>query len=297
MALAIAPLRPAVGDVERDVAIILALISWLGALMTYLVGRSVGMGRVRAMLATLLLVGASSWLAYSRSFFPESTIGLVLIVALWAWMTERPLLAGLAVALAAILKSPLAVVGIGFIINEIWAGRRRNAIMLGLVLASCGLPVMAFNYWLARTLVISGNGSALRGPDLQSLYDTFLEPGHGLLYFVPWAVIAFIAIGRGFRSTAPDAKLLRQMAVPLALYVLVLSCSGTGPGLCYGPRYWIPLLPWLALATIEGVNRARRPALLACGVLVLLGALIAIPGTLRYPQIFSQVPWAAWSSR
>ncbi len=296
MALAIAPFHPSVGDAEYYAALVLAIISWLGALMTFVAGRGVGMSRAKGMFAVALLIGASSWLAYSRSFFPEATIGLGLIVALWALTTDRPVVAGFGVAFAAILKPPLAVVGIGFIINEFRAGRRQNAIKLGLVMALCGAPMMVFNYWLAKTFVISGNSSWLRGASLKSIYDTFFEPGHALLYFIPWAIIAFIAIARSFRSDAPEAKLLRQMALPLLLFLVLLSCSGTGPGLCYGPRYWVPFLPWFALATIEDVSRARRPALVACGILVLIAALFAIPGALRYPDIFSRVPWAAWKA-
>jgi hypothetical protein len=296
VALAIAPFRPSLGDTESYAAVVLALITWLGALMTYIAGRGVGMSRAKAMLAVALLMGASSWLAYSRSFFPEATIGLGLIVALWALTTDRPVVAGLGVALAAMLKPPLAVVGIGFLINEYRAGRRQNALKLGLVMAICGAPVMVFNYWLAQTFVISGNSSWLRGASLKSIYDTFFEPGHALLYFIPWAIIAFVAIARAFRSDAPEAKLLRQMALPLILFLVLLSCSGTGPGLCYGPRYWVPFLPWFALATIQDLSRVRRPALVACGILVLIAALFAIPGALRYPDIFSKVPWAAWKT-
>jgi hypothetical protein len=296
IALAIAPFRPSLSDVEGEAAVVLALISWFGALVTYVVGRRIGMGRTRAMLATLVLVIASPWLAYSRSFFPEAGIGLALVLALWARMTDRLVLAGLSIGLAAILKAPFAVIGIGFIVNDLWAGRRNAAIKIGVVLASCGLPVMIFNYWLARTPAISGN-AIFQGVGYRALFDTFFEPGHGLFYFVPWAVIAFLAISRACRSDSPNARLLRQMALPTALYIVLLSFSGTGPGLCYGPRYWIPLLPWLSLATVEGTYQARRPALLVCGVLVIFGALIAVPGALRYPQMFSKVPWAAWSTK
>jgi hypothetical protein len=297
MALLLTPFHPALADVEGEAATILALISWLGALVTYLAGRSSGMGRARAMLASVILVGASSWLAYSRSFFPESTVGLALILALWAMISGRPILAGLATGVAAFLKPQFAVVGFGFIINEIRAGRWRNAVKLGAILAVCGLPIMMLNYWLAGTPLISGNASWLRASSFQSLYETFLEPAHGLLYFVPWVVIAFIAIVRAFRSDAPDASLLRQMAIPLVLYLVLVSCSGTGPGLCYGPRYWISFLPWFALAVMQSANRARRPALVVCGLLVVLGALVAIPGALRYPQVFSREPWVAWQRK
>jgi len=56
----------------------------------------------------------------------------------------------------------------------------------------------------------------------------------------------------------------------------------------------VPFLPWFALVAIELMGRARRPAVIAWGLLALLSALIAIPGALRYPQLFSQPPWAAW---
>ena len=56
IALAIAPFRPSLSDVEGEAAVVLALISWFGALVTYVVGRRIGMGRTRAMLATLVLV-------------------------------------------------------------------------------------------------------------------------------------------------------------------------------------------------------------------------------------------------
>jgi hypothetical protein len=291
IALAIAPFHPSLGDVERDALVVLALISWLGALVTYLVGRSIGMGRGRAMLATLLLVAASPWLAYSRSFFSESTIGLALILALWALVTDQMILAGLGTALAAILKPPFAVVGIGFIIHEIVEGHRRNAVKLFIVLLFCGIPLLTFNYWLARTLVISGNNGLERFA-LNHLYEAFLDPEHGLLYFAPWTIAVFLALPQALRSEVVDLRLVRALAAPLALYIILLGFNK--PGFCYGPRYWVPFLPWFALATIAALEKARRPAIFACAFLVLLSALIAIPGALRYPQMFSKPPWAAW---
>jgi len=290
IALAIAPLRPSLTDVESYAAVVLALISWLGALVTYLAGRRLGMSRATAMLATMLLVGASPWLAYSRSFFSESTIGLALILTVWAFSAERVTLAGFGAGFAAILKPPFAVVGAGLIINELIAGRRRNAAKLAIGWGSCGTALIAFNYWLAKTPVISGN-LGLTPFAFYHFYDTFLDPVHGLLYFVPWSIFVFLAIPFAWRSNASGLELIRWLVLPLAFYIILMG--STGPGLCYGPRYWVPFLPWFALATVQIMRRAQRPAVFACIFLVLLSALVAIPGALRYSQMFSQPPWAA----
>ncbi len=290
IALAIAPFRPSVDDVERDASLVLALIAWLGALLTFLVGRRTGMGRGQAMLAAMLLVFASPWLAYSRSFFSESTIGLVLIFTVWAFTVDRIILAGFSAGFAAILKPPFAVVGAGLVINEFIAGRPRNAAKLLIGWASCGMSLVAFNYWLAKTPVISGNLGLTRFA-FYYLYDTFLDPVHGLFYFAPWTIFVFLAIPYALRSHTSALRLVRQLVLPLAFYIVLLDT--TGPGLCYGPRYWVPFLPWFALATIQILETAQRPVILACAVLVLLSALIAIPGALRYSQMFSTPPWAA----
>ncbi len=290
IALAIAPLRPSLSEVEGDAAVALALIAWLGALMTYLAGRRLAMSRCEAMLAPMLLVFASPWLPYSRSFFSESTIGLVLIFTVWAFTADRIILAGFSAGFAAILKPPFAVVGAGLVINEFIAGRPRNAAKLLIGWASCGVSLLAFNYWLAKTPVISGS-LGFTPFAFYHLYDTFLDPVHGLLYFAPWTIFVFLAIPYALRSQTSALGLVRQLVLPLAFYIVLLS--STGPGLSYGPRYWVPFMPWFALATIQIMQRARRPAILACAFLVLLSALIAIPAGLRYSQMFSTPPWAA----
>src|SRR5579862_4292841 len=82
---------------------------------------------------------------------------------------------------------------------------------------------------------------------------------------VPWTVVSILAIARGFRPQGAKPDLLRAMVVPLVLYVVLLGLFGSGAGLCYGPRYWVPFLPWFALATVIGLRGARRPAIIACG--------------------------------
>jgi len=291
IAAAIAPLRPSLAEVESDAALVFALIGWLGALLTYLTGRRLAMSPGKAMMAVLLLVFASPWLPYSRSFFPESTVGLVLIATLLAFNTDHIILAGLGAAFAAILKPPFAVIGAGFVISEFVAGRRRNALKLLMTLTASGAALVAFNYYLARTPVISGD-AGLSSFHFVHLYNTFLDPEHGLFYFAPWTIVSFLAIPLALRSDVSDLKIIRQMILPIALFAVILSSNG--PGLSYGPRYWVAFMPWFALATVRAMERAKWPAVAMCALLVLLGTAIAVPGALRYRELFSKPPWSAW---
>ncbi len=291
MALSIAPFHPAITDVEADVGFVLALISFLGSLITYCLARRIGMGRGSAILAALLLVAASPWLAYSRAYFRESTIGLWLILALWALMEDRPLLAALATAGVAVLRPPLVLIGACFMFDEVQEGRWQDAIKMALVLGLLGIVFLAFSYWLHKTVVHSGFGQLFH---IHKPYDTFLDPAHGILIFAPWTLFGFVAIARSFGSFSPDSRLLRYIAIPVALYIVALTASGFGPGDCYGPRYWVPFLPWLAIATMQAMRTAGRPVRVVCAVLVLVSVAIAVPGALCYPQLLQQSPLAGW---
>ena len=222
-------------------------------MVTFLIGRKVGMTQGTALGAALLLGLGSPWFAYARSYYSEPAIGLALALALYAFEADRLVLAALAVGAALWLKPPFALVGVGFVLELSWERRLRDAIVMSLVVGACGLALMSFNYWLARTFVISGAFGLLVAIDFHSLYDTLFEPSHGLLIFAPWAVLALFPLGHALCREPSHSSLLRRMALPIALYLVLLVIDQLGPGFCYGPRYWIPFMPWLAIAAVESV--------------------------------------------
>ena len=300
LAAFIAPFRPKMDDVQRDASLVMVLVSWLGAIFTFLLARKVGMGTGYALLATALLALASPWLAYNRSFFVEPVIGLAAVISLYALEGERPILAGTAAAAAAIFKPPLAVIGAGFVIDRLQRKRWRDVIVLLAVLGFFGFVLVSFNYWLARTLVISGNVS---GPwpfgsntanDFRHLGDTFIGSDHGLFIFAPWTIFAIFPIGKAFCSADAVPRFLREMSLPIAMQLALLTASNFDVGACYGPRYWIPFLPWMAVAaayTVKSVGWSWKSIFVA---LALLSLAISLAGALRYPQMFSLSPWFLW---
>ncbi len=283
MALAVAPMQPRAREVEPDVGFILMLIAWFGIVATYLVGRQVGMGRRWSMLAASILFAASPWLAYSRSYFADSTIGLALILGLWALLSDYPILAALAAGAAAVMKPVFALVGPGFLVEEVREKRWKDAIKIALVLGLPALEFFASNFWLHRRFLVLSVELSFQ---FRQFVDTFVDPIEGLLLYAPWTIFGFLACACAFLSLSADSRLARTMALPLYLYLIVLSLIGFGAGWSYGPRYWVAFLPWLALGTVEAMRRAGRYQRALCALLVLFGVAMAIPGALRYPQLF-----------
>jgi hypothetical protein len=295
------PFHPTVRQVQPDAAVIILLLAWSGALVTYFIARRVGMGRGLALGTTSLLALASPWLVYTKSFYSEPAIGLSLALALWALESDRPKLAALATGAATIFKPPFAVAGLGFIIERMWARRWRDAIEMSLVLAACVTALIGFNYWLARTPIIPVPPGWTNGSRLYPLWATLIGPTTGLFVFAPWTIFAFAFLGLALLPPwNRKSSVLRRIAIPTTLYLTVLVVVVAFPGTCYGPRYWVPFLPWLAIASVEGMRSINRPWPIRYALrisflpTVILCAAFAIPGVLRYRQLFEHPPTDAW---
>jgi hypothetical protein len=115
-----------------------------------------------------------------------------------------------------------------------------------------------------------------------------------LFIFAPWTIFAVFAIAHAFDQFDADSAMLRRMAMPMLLYLILLAITGFGPGFCYGPRYWVAFLPWLAVATMQAMRTANRRGRIACALLIGLAMAIAIPAALRLPQLYSMPASAAW---
>lgn len=126
LAALIAPFQPKIEDVQSDVSVVVILICWAGTALTFRLARQAGLERGAALLVASLLVFASPWLAYSRSFFAEPAIGVSAVAALLALESDRPLLAAFFAATAFLFKPSMGVIGAGFVIEQMverrWSG-------------------------------------------------------------------------------------------------------------------------------------------------------------------------------
>jgi hypothetical protein len=284
LAAMVAPWRPGPAALESDAANAVALLAWLALVVTALTAARLGFNSREALCAALLAGLASPWLAYTRSYFAEIPIGLFLALALWALVSRRPLLAGLGVVAAAALKPPFGLTGAVWVI-DLWVhGRRKEALQLAGVVVAGGAGIAGFNLWLAHTPVIAGTSGFIPGvPGFGGLGVLLFDDAHGLLDFAPWALLALWVAAR------PGPDWVRFVALGALPYLLVVAATNAPDGgYCYGPRYWIPLIPWLALLALQAKSSRKLLAALA-----LIGAIIAIPGALRYRHLFNAPAIAA----
>ncbi|MBE7210896.1 MAG: hypothetical protein INR65_07730, partial [Gluconacetobacter diazotrophicus] len=164
-------------------------------------------------------------------------------------------------------------------------------------------------------------GSRLNTSTLgEALAGNLIAPSRGLLIYVPIALFAVYVPLRYWRHLA-HRRLLVLGAVASAFHYVTVSCflPWFGGG-CYGPRYTTELVPWLVLATVLGVEAARRrhaesgltrspagwrAALAVAGVLLFVSVFVNARGSLavatrswnRYPETVDKAPWRVWDWR
>lgn len=302
MALIAMPFQPAPENVECAIGIISILIAAAGVIFTYFVARKSGMRARPALFAAALLGLASSWLPYVKSYFAETSIGLLLLLGLLALRSGRPLVAGLTVGLAMIMKQPAALFAAVWIVERWLAGRRRDAVWLTGGMVACGLSLVAFNITFLKSFTTTGNLPFAWANGLTSLYDTFLHFTQGVLLYVPWVVIPLVWGVVGSRPGVPDregvvsVEARRQMIIPTLLTVATIASVAWGPGYCYGPRYWVPLFPMLAILAVDFAIAGGAWRRWVLAVPAAYAMAIAVPAGLQYHRLFSVPPLTAYSS-
>jgi len=148
---------------------------------------------------------------------------------------------------------------------------------------------------MAGTFLISGNTTWHPDLSFPLLYVTLFDIKHGLFPFVPWTIFGFAgcSLALAWRKRVRWG-MLRPAGLAMVLYLVLLGVTPFGVGDCYGPRYWVPFLPWLALAAVEVVSKSHLSVRFAFAVALLLSLGIAIPGALRYMHLYDQPVFAAW---
>lgn len=289
-ALLLAPLRLEPSQVEAWMGALLLALSVAGVAASWAAARRGGFTEGAALACAALVGLCSPWLPYSKSYFAETVVGLVIAGALWALAAERGLLAAFLAALAAALKPQYAVVGAALLVQRGLAGRWRDVLRMGALLGAAGVAVLAGNYALARTPVITASIVHWVFP-LSTLWQTLGDLRHGLLLFAPWALLALLGVVRGLRRSAPP--LVSASAWSVVLNLVLLSSLSIFGEWCYGPRYWIAFLPPLALCAVDFVRPHGALLKGVLAALALLGLSFAISGALEYSWVFHQPPWLA----
>jgi hypothetical protein len=115
----------------------------------------------------------------------------------------------------------------------------------------------------------------------KAFIGNLVSPGRGILLFFPLSILSSIGLRKLFHNDRWLAWVLTGFLFGTLL--LYSAWKDWGGGISWGPRFLIPLLPYLTLLAFLGFDTlAKFPNLIRStmlGILVILGGLIALQGT------------------
>jgi hypothetical protein len=293
------PLQPTSGSVLYDMAFlygdpVYTLASWVNPFVVALTGALVfrtagrlGASRRAAMLVALAIVLGSPLFFYARADFaqPLATLLMLGIVGLlidgFQRRNVRPGLMTGAVAWA-ILTRPVDGLLIAFVSLVLlclplggWRplrdGRRLGVEVASGVLAGLAVALMVNVMRFGAPLNFGYQPNFIGSLEF-GLVAELVSPGRGLLWYFPLLALApigaWVLWRRGLRHETV------AMVLPVLIYLpLYAKWQGLG-GWCWGPRFLVPLIPFLGLlaGSVAWSQRRHAPAVLF-GLLAVAGGL------------------------
>lgn len=270
-----------------------ALPSALLGVLFFDVSGHLGLSRRQRLLATLLYGLATPAFAYANAFVGHQTAAFLLFAAFAvlfgirrgalprAWLPA----AGFLIGYAAITEYPTALIGglLG-LYALLTLGQPRDTLVrltIGLLpplfilivydLVAFGTPLpVGYLHSTLWTDVHQTGFVSLTYPRPEALWGITFSPHRGLFFLSPfllWALPGYAALWTN-RARRPEFWLL--LLAPLALLLFNGSSVMWSGGFAVGPRYLVPMLPFLALAAAAGLghtwpNPAARLLALAAG--------------------------------
>ena len=286
-----------IDQVEIRALYVQVFLSWLAGVITYLCALKVGLGSKSSLGVVSLLYLASPWTIYSHQLYPATFMGLIMIVALWALVGKRFVIAAVFIAIACMQSEAFVPIFPAWVILLYLSGEKRSAWIFAAAGIVSLLGAGLLSYIMMGKVTLRHLWFFI---DLDPL-RTFIETRSGLLFFVPWSAAVFCFLVLSFIHRRNGAsQVLRVIAAgtfPVTAVYMILPNTG---GFCYGPRYWVPYLPWFALAFVLGIkNFPRARSILVAPVLIILVGLsivITVSAAILKPSVtpfLREPPWFA----
>ncbi len=270
--------------------IVIALTGWLVAVFAGRLGYS---QRLSAGLGLAYALCTMVW-PYSGTYFGEPLIALLILLAVYAAYAARDrrhalawlIVAGTSLGLAVFIRERSAIMIPPFIVyvylchrRVLWRGWTAFFAPLLVLAGIIGLLNLS-RYGSPLTFGFSAlQHTSFSTPLVLGLYGLLISPGKGLLLYNPIAWVGFIGLAIMFRTRRREAILFALVILAELLFFAVYE-FWTG-GWNWGPRYIMPVLPLLVLATGEWVyvnpTRLRRGILVA---LCVIGFVLNLPAVL-----------------
>jgi hypothetical protein len=291
-----------------------SIIITLIALVIFFFSFELFKSRLVAFILSLIFIGCSFVLPYNTAFFPQPLQGLCVIAGAYflykskrgnrilGLLVQRQTyfagLSGLFLGLS-VFAHPTSVVFIpGFIAYSLFFSKYRIKmvimtflIVLGVVLFFVGFvnflkfgSFTEFGYgWMAAWSNHAG---------FEGLIGLWVSPGAGLVFFFPIVILLPIALKDFYGWNRGLFFLTVYILIVAWLYFGTLWYAGSywqtttwSGGLAWGPRYMIPILPFLVIpfgsliVNLQNHNKKTLPKVLVVS-LCIAGFLINLPGSL-----------------
>ena len=310
-------------DYDRDYELTAALVTWFSAgLMTalalavldLLLWQIWGFSRVAALIATLSLGLASTWLPYAGIAHHDMEAAALMVCALYAIERNRLLadgrnmrlvflsgaLLGLTVFTSMIPSLIVMVLGLASVLTR----SIRTIVWRGVGFFAGILPLLTYNGYYFGSAVEPANVAG-------NYHDTFFSPrmvqfldhmkeylgtgGLSLWKYAPALTLGFIGIGLLPRALGRVRWTLGIAIFVHFAYVTNIETLGTCE---YGPRYLLPIMPLLAPGVAALVDwrglKAMPGKLLTAGALLAYGFLVNVVGALRGTMYCDLGQFALW---
>lgn len=280
-----------------------ALCGALSAVLVYKICRLYSDESVSSLIAISYAFASIAWV-FSTIFYAQQVTAFFGVLALY--MALRSIkkgrastwsmgIAGLALA-ASILLDPISIILAIFLSTYLLFMFKKAA--LPIILAILGVVAYgSYNYLnFGNPLVTSeevylaqGSGSLLGSfgtPLYFGLFGNLVSIHKGLLLYVPLAALGILGL-----ANAPRRELLLLLGLIFSMLIPYSRWYEWGGGLSYGPRFLVPIIPYLIIPIMFLVNKYRSKVsfitlfytLYVAGcVIAAIGAMQAVYGAMYF---------------
>jgi hypothetical protein len=227
-------------------------------------------------LAYFMVLGTPLW-HYGRALFPEAFLTMFLLGCLWAYLERRFLLAGVFLALAIFIKPPIGLAGLPLLAEMLFHRRIKSLIVFSIPLAVATGGFLTINTVVYGGLFHSPSDIYFRWP-FRSLVNQMFSY-RGIIPFAPLCLLAALGWPVLWRQNRRESVLFLSC---FAMWYCFVAClENWDGGYSYGPRYMVPIIPFLMMGLIGYLRDAPRPRMLAFfwvgGLSLIINALGAVP--------------------
>jgi len=288
----------------QAVILLNAFITAVTGSLILLYVKGLGYSRNASLLVGLIFGLCTTALVYSKYFFSEPILSLCLLATAYVLFRRKSnfnkskrssgyaLLAGLILGLA-MATNLIALLAIpvfffyGFYRHTSKAAihTRRyliDILFFGLSLGISLVAIGVYNYARFGSPLQSGYPSweKFDTPLLIGLWGLLLSPEKGLVFYSPVLLLFPFSFFAFFKRNRAEAML--ALALFIIYCVTYAQWHDWGGGVCWGPRFLVPLIPFLMITTAPTIEAllAQRSSLttLAFLALCLLSAIVQILG-------------------